>query len=162
HAKLITVQLERQGAWQTAGQIPAGAGSDGLELANWSGDLEHPSWQELCRRIETKLKSSLWVQHLLREGEMGRARWHAQYESSAGRCKALHAELSGERSERGAAQDRIAGLQAQLDADANTRFRLEARIAELEQRLARAEEKSAEAQEVLKDELRQKDAQLTE
>jgi chromosome segregation ATPase len=159
HGKLIAVRLEPRGSW--TGQTPAQP-ADGLSLAGWSGDLDHPGWQELSRRIETKLKASLWVRRLIHDAETERTRWRAQYESSAGRCKALNDELATERSERGAAQDKLAGLQAQLDADAKARFRLEARIVELEQSLARAEEKHAEAGHLLKEQLRQKDAQLTD
>jgi chromosome segregation ATPase len=158
HGKLIAVRLEPRGL----GAIQAGAATDGLNLAGWSGDPEHPGWQELCRRIETKLKASLWVQRLMHDVEMERARWRAQYDMSAARCKALNDELAGERIERGAAQDKAAGLQAQLDADNKSRFRLEARIVELEERLARAEATHAEAARQLREEIRQKDALLAE
>jgi chromosome segregation ATPase len=133
HGKLIVVRLE------------VGTGTDGLNLADWTGDQDHPGWQELCRRIEAKLRSSLWVQRLIQEAETERTRWRVQYETSAGRCKSLNDELAAERSERGAAQDQVAGLRALLDADAKARFKLEARIVELEQRLAGAEDQHAGA-----------------
>ncbi len=160
HGKLILVRLEPRASW--APQAQAQATADGLNLAGWSGDLDHPGWQELCRRIEGKLKASLWVQRLIHDVETERTRWRAQHEASAARCKSLNDELAHERSERGVAQDRIAGLQAQLDADGKARSRLEARIVELEQRLARAEESNAESGQLLRDELRQKDALLSE
>ena len=123
-------------------------GAEGLDLANWSGDLDHPGWKELCRRIETKLRSSLWVQRLIHDVEAERARWRAQYETSAARCKALNDELAAARSERGTAQDRAAGLQAQLDADAKARFKLQTAIMELEQRLTGTSGKHAEARQL--------------
>jgi predicted nucleic acid-binding Zn-ribbon protein len=158
HGKLVMVRLER-GA---LGQTPPGPGADSPSLADWSGEPEHPGWQELCRRIDTKLKASLWVQRLMHDVETERTRWRAQYETSAARCRSLNDELAAERSERGAAQDKAAGLQAQLDGDAKARFRLEARIVELEQRLARAEEKHAEAGQLLREELHQMNARLTD
>ena len=96
HGKLIAVRLEPRG-------VLPGAGSDGLNLSGWSGDLDHPAWQELCRRIEARLKASLWVQRLMHDVEMDRTRWRAQYEMGGARCKALNEELAGERAERGAA-----------------------------------------------------------
>jgi uncharacterized coiled-coil protein SlyX len=158
HGKLIAVRLEPR----SLGSMQPGMAADGLNLAGWSGDLDHPAWQELCRRIETRLKASLWVQRLIHDVEMERARWRAQYDMSAARCKALNDELAGERTERGAAQDKAAGLQAQLDADNKSRSRLEARIVELEERLARAEATHAEAAQLLREEIRQKDALLAE
>jgi chromosome segregation ATPase len=166
HGKLIAVRLEPRGAWQPQGQLQgqatAGTAAEGLDLANWRGDLDHHGWQELCRRIETMLRSSLWVQRLIHDAEAERARWRAQYEASAARCKALNDELAVERSERGTAQDRTAGLQAQLDADARARLKLQTAITELEQRLTGTSGKHAEALQLLGEELRQKGAQLAE
>jgi chromosome segregation ATPase len=170
HSTLVVVRLEPRSAWlapgqsqgQGQGQGQAGAGTEGLDLANWRGDADHPGWQELCRRIEAKLKSSLWMQRLIHDVEAELARWRSQYETSAARCKALNEELAVERSERGAAQDKVAGLQAQLDADAKARFKLQSSIVELEQRLAGTSGKHAEARQLLSEELRQKAAQLTE
>jgi chromosome segregation ATPase len=161
--KLIVVRLERS-IWQTLGQTQGqgGAGSDGLELASWSGDPEHAGWQELCRRIEGKLKSSLWVQRLLHDVEAERARWHAQYETSAARCRALNTELATERSERDAARDKAAGLQALLDVDAKARLKLQSNIMELQQRLNGADGKHAEMRQRLDEELRQKGTALAE
>ncbi len=156
--KLIVVRLEPRSTWQ----VQTGVGLDGLDLSNWNGSHDHPGWQELCRRIEGKLKTSLWVQRLMHESESDRTDWRARYETSAGRCKALNDELARERTERGLAQDKLAGLQAQLDADGKARIRLETRIIELEQRLEAAEDKRSEALDELRGELRQKAAELAE
>jgi chromosome segregation ATPase len=169
--RLIVVRLEPRSIWQTLAQGPApsqgqspsqvGAGEP-VDLANWSGELDHPGWQELCRRIDGTLRSSLWVQRLIHDVEAERARWRAQYEISAARWKALNGELAHERSERGAAQDKVAGLEAQLDAVAKARLTLQTSIVELEQRLAAAEARAAEARLLLGEEVRQKGAQLAE
>jgi chromosome segregation ATPase len=171
--KLVAVRLERsiwqtlgqpggQGLGQTPGQVAPSVGVEGLDLVNWSGDPEHSGWQELIRRIESKLKSSLWVQRLMHDVEAERARWHAQYETSAARCRTLNAEIATERSERDAALEKAAGLQAIIDADAKARSRLQAAIMELEQRLTGADGKHAETRLLLSEELRQKGTQLAE
>jgi chromosome segregation ATPase len=170
HGTLIVVRLEPrsvgQAQWQALGhgqaQSQAGAADEGLDLASWSGDLSHPGWQELCRRIEAKLRASLWVQRLIHDLEAERARWRSQYETSAARCRALNDELARERSETGAAQDKVAGLEAQLDADARLRVGLQTRIMELEQRLTGADSMHAEDRRQLGEALRQMGAQLAE